>query len=492
MSRKDQILHQLKGDILKFGKACLPNMFSLPSPEFHKDICEMFMNKKYKRMNIVAPRGHAKTSLAAGVFPLHHIFFDDQKKKVIVLSSKTQGHALNLLHTIKNALEYSMPLRTMFGYWGQHSSRIWTKDTVELKDGSVITCKGTGQQIRGLKYGDQRPTLIVLDDPEDENNTKTDTAMEWNLRWLLQSVEPALDAQTGRVIVIGTPQHQRCIVETLDGMKGWKTLRYQAVIDDKKKKVLWPEQLSYDALMEKKISLSDINRSSVFYREYQCEVVGDEDQLFSEDYLQYYDGTLELGKYGLHTLKLKNGVDIPVYTFIGVDPASSTKQTADYSTIVTIAIDANDNRYILPYYRKHAKPVDLAESIMSQYKKYKPQKVRIESVGYQEMIRDYLERRCQEKDIFIPGLRIKENPRTHKSVRLESMEPHFYRKKIFIDDKMEDLKGELLMYPRGKHDDLLDGLFYAMKGVYTPHSSETASVSDNSSKSAVNYDWAVL
>ena len=142
MSRKDQILHQLKGDILKFGKACLPGMFSLPSPAFHGEICEMFMNKKYKRMNIIAPRGHAKTSLGAGVLPLHHICFDEQKKKVVVLSSKTQGHALKLLHTIKNALEYSMPLRTMFGYWGQHSSRIWTKDTIELKDGSVITCKG--------------------------------------------------------------------------------------------------------------------------------------------------------------------------------------------------------------------------------------------------------------------------------------------------------------------------------------------------------------
>ena len=24
------------------------------------------------------------------------------------------------------------------------------------------------------------------------------------------------------------------------------------------------------------------------------------------------------------------------------------------------------------------------------------------------------------------------------------------------------------MYPRGKHDDLLDGLFYATKGIYNP------------------------
>ena len=33
------------------------------------------------------------------------------------------------------------------------------------------------------------------------------------------------------------------------------------------------------------------------------------------------------------------------------------------------------------------------------------------------------------------------------------------------DDKMK----EFLSYPRGKHDDLLDGLFYANKGSYAPY-----------------------
>ena len=34
---------------------------------------------------------------------------------------------------------------------------------------------------------------------------------------------------------------------------------------------------------------------------------------------------------------------------------------------------------------------------------------------------------------------------------------------------MEELRDELLLYPRGKHDDLLDGLFYAMKKCYPPY-----------------------
>jgi phage terminase large subunit-like protein len=85
------------------------------------------------------------------------------------------------------------------------------------------------------------------------------------------------------------------------------------------------------------------------------------------------------------------------------------------------------------------------------------------------MLREYLRQRCDEEKIFISGLEIKESPRTSKSSRLETMQPYFAQKKIFIKKDMPEIQDELLLYPRGKHDDLLDGLFYAMKKCYTPN-----------------------
>ena len=38
---------------------------------------------------------------------------------------------------------------------------------------------------------------------------------------------------------------------------------------------------------------------------------------------------------------------------------------------------------------------------------------------------------------------------------------------------MIELRDELLLYPRGKHDDLLDALFYANKGIYSPFHKDT-------------------
>ena len=168
-------------------------------------------------------------------------------------------------------------------------------------------------------------------------------------------------------------------------------------------------------------------------------------------------------------MELGSGNWIPVNVFMGVDPASSVRKHADYSTIVAVAVDSKNNKYILPYYQNRATPMKLADDIISYFKKYKPVKTRIESIGYQEMLRDYLRVRADEEGLFIPGLEIKETPRASKSSRLETMQPWFAQNKIYLKKDMDALKDELLMFPRGKHDDLLDGLYYATKGNYIPN-----------------------
>ena len=58
---------------------------------------------------------------------------------------------------------------------------------------------------------------------------------------------------------------------------------------------------------------------------------------------------------------------------------------------------------------------------------------------------------------------------------------------------MSALKDELLMYPRGKHDDLLDGLYYAMLNLYKPYIDTVDSfINQEDQVSQKSYDWAVL
>ena len=134
-----------------------------------------------------------------------------------------------------------------------------------------------------------------------------------------------------KIAIIGTPQHQRCIVETLKEMDGWKNMMFKPDIPNNI--ALWEEWQSIEKLKTKKKELESINRSSVFYREYLCEIVGDEDQLFREEYLKTYEGTISANDQNDRFLNITelNGkpVDktVPINIFMGVDPASSTRKS---------------------------------------------------------------------------------------------------------------------------------------------------------------------
>lgn len=102
--------------MMMFGKVCMPNMFSAESPDFHYDIAKYLSNPNVKQLNIVAPRGHAKSSIVGGIFPLHHLMFGEGQK-LIVLVSRTQDHAVKLLGLLKDTMDFSETFRSLFGYW---------------------------------------------------------------------------------------------------------------------------------------------------------------------------------------------------------------------------------------------------------------------------------------------------------------------------------------------------------------------------------------
>jgi hypothetical protein len=482
-------------DIEKFGRVINPEMFTIPSAPFHKELYAILKDEKKEYISLKAPRGSAKSSIVGGIFPLHHLMFAEGKK-FVVLTSKTQGHAIKLLQTIKDILNYSETFRYYFGYWGMHKAQKWTNDTILLKDGSMIMAMGAGQQVVGLKNINQRPTLFIVDDPEDLNNTKTAEAMAANQRWLLQGVVPARDAVKGRIIVIGTPQHANCIVETLPMMDKWFCKSWRSIDGDLSTgNVLWPEMMTREKLLQEKEDLTRIGKVSIWYSERQCEIVGDSDQLFKpemweENYFEDYN--LIVNPDRTHSLEIiKNGKllgPFPVTVFIGVDPASSTRATSDYSVTFPIAMDSNRNRYTLRPFRKRSTPIEHATDIIEKNKKMKPNRVTIETTGYQEMLRDYL----RQQDDYIPGLERKVNPRASKSSRLDSMVTFFSQKQVHILSELKWFVDELCLYPRSKHEDGMDAFYYANKFAYPPDWVANEPKDDLYRINKANIDWMTL
>lgn len=488
MNYTQDIKDALKGDLLTLGKVLRPKAHWAPPAPIHYELEKILLNRDIKKANIILPRGLAKSVITAEDYPLYHIFLEDiGQPKLVVLVSKTQAHSLNRLQAIKDTLSYSDSFKAIFGNWGEHTARSWRSDQVILKDGSAIITRGTGQPIRGLNYpGGIRPTLIILDDPEDEANTKTPEAMESNLIYLLKGALPALDTRFGRCLVIGTPIHQRCIVETLADAKDWYTKRakYLNVDENGNEYSLWKEMKSVESLKEEKESLNSIGRISVWYAERQCEIVGDETQPFKKELIRYWDGDVIIrGKYVWLNIKeednhkLKEPRLVPVNIFVGVDPASSVDRRADFSVRFTIAVDKDENIYAIDYYRKRVHPSILLEELLREGEHYSKgkaiQTMRIESIAFQEMLRDQMIKETEKRGIRINGLQFKEISREKKEKRLLGLEPLFYKKKVFLRKDMQEFEDELLMFPNAKNDDIVDGFFYAQKNSYPPFHDHT-------------------
>lgn len=470
-------------------KAISPQTFYLPSPSFHKEIDTLFLDNTIIKLVIEAPRGTAKSSKVISKI-IHHGIWDNGDK-VVVIQSKTQREAKKRLSKIKNVFEYSKVFRDLFdreGFAIESNAITWREDKIVVRlrhpftrEISTLTIGaiGTGQQARGVLEDDTRITLYIIDDPDDEDNTLTKDSMDKNFNKYLGNVA-GLDMRNGRVIIIGTPIREGCIVERLRGATGYTTRRYQAYTEDNGEiSVLWPEMYSYKWLMDKKRELEELGALSKFYSEYMCEIVGDEDRLFKKEYLRFYEG--ELLFYNSYpfmkiTHEGENEYDIkeltepkifPCYTFVGVDPASSTKQTADYSVTFPIAW-TGEKVFVLDYFHKRVTPTNHAEQIINMTKTHKFLRGHIETVGYQEMLRDYLRKRFKEEKIMLSGLETKFNPRTEKSLRLETMHPLFYNRKVWVKKSHTEFINEMLMYPRGKNDDLLDGFYYATRKLIAP------------------------
>jgi len=427
---------------------------------------------------------------------LHHIIFDEGNK-VIVIQSKTQSEAINRLSQIKNIFEYSKPFKDMFGYAGKEVAEQWTEKKIKtklIKDGKVqssITIKaiGTGMPARGQMEMDEkleswRITLYFLDDADDEDNTLTPEQMAKNWDKFAGSKE-GLDKRNGRVLAIGTFIRDGCIIDRLDGAIGWESVKYEARWDDEEGHHLLWEEMRDDAWLDAKLAeFADQDTPWKYWAEYHNKNTNAADRLFKG--WKYWDGELKFDGDLPYLVITKIGAEendmveldppkiVAVNNFVGIDPASSEKQTADQSVTFPISYSNEKDIYTHKYYNRRVVPTAHAEQIIESIKQFKYRYGSVETTAYQEMLRQYLRARLRDENLSLPGLEFKWQERTEKSRRLEALEPFVSSGHTYIKVGSHELVGQLEAYPRNKKSpNLLDGFYFATRRLTLPeHSSE--------------------
>jgi predicted phage terminase large subunit-like protein len=155
----------------------------------------------------------------------------------------------------------------------------------------------------------------------------------------------------------------------------------------------------------------------------------------------------------------------PVDIFCGIDPASSLSIRSDFFVVATIAVDGDGNFYIVDIFRDKIDPAIQPDKIIEIFKKFHPKRMKIETVGYQEALRANVRKQMLEQSLYIPGLEKGIKPRQRKSERLLSLVAPLARGEFFFRPEDIHAQQEFLSYPRGKHDDILDAIYYAVDGV---------------------------
>lgn len=466
--QRQQYKAAMERDVSLFAQICLKETVSDSIPPIHKRIYAAAEDPNIPKLLAALPRRHGKSTILGQIKPLHYALHA-KKPEIIVITSKTQSHASRLLNWIKSKLETDA-IKYWYGDFGEATALVWTKSEIVLKNNVMIIALGMGQQIRGIKHLDARIGLLVCDDMEDKENTKTLESMEANLDWMIAEAEYAVDHRYGKILVIGTPIRDGCLIYQLRDSPDYHTIWEPAIQDMDRKIVLWPERESFEALMKDRAAKKAIGRLAKWSREMQLEIVPSGDQLFQPDDINPFrwTGTYRMvpGKpYGLIEMGERK---IPVNVFMGVDPASSISERADYSVIMVIGVCSKGHIYIIDYFRDRVQPLALSEKILEYGEKYQPIRASVESVQFQEMLRqtvyEEMRKRHARGGHWISGLDEKVLPRRDKTSRIEALQPWFARHMVHLrEGRHEELYRELTSFPRVQHDDTLDGLELAMK-----------------------------
>ena len=484
VSKEEKALLLAKNDLIAFGKLFLPDDFMRSeTPFFHYEVADALNDLEQRQLAVILPRGHGKTVLTKCSI-MHDFCFTKDPLFYGWVAASSKISVPNLDY-IKYHLEYNDKVKY---YFGSLKGRKWTEDDIELSNGCKLISKSNLSGIRGGAKLHKRYDLIVLDDFEDENNTITPESRSKISNLVTAVVFPALEPKTGRLRINGTPVHydsfiQKILVGYEQSLKekesfSWQVITYKAILSDDTP--LWPDWFGAKEMARKKKFYADSGTPQKFYQEYMMEVQSAEDAIFTREHIKHWEGQFIYDEAtNISSIVTSSGEVKPVNVFAGVDPATdSIRRDADYSVIVLIGCDVDNNIYVLDYFRKRSIPVlgipgsdkkGIVDHIFRLNKIYHPTLFTIEDTTMSKPVFQAIRAEMMRKNDFSVSFK-EEKPGTRMSKRdriQEILAQRFSVGQIHIKRTQYDLQREIITFgPRMAHDDTIDALAYACKFAY--------------------------
>lgn len=498
-----RLLRKVMGEnsVLDFAKIYFPHYMKYPSPSFHTDICKTLLdmsNNRNGRLAVAAPRGYAKSTIVNFFYVIWSICYS--KEHFIVILSATAKQAQGLLYGISKEFQTNDLLLSDFAdilsTIGQAKTK-WAQDEIVTPNNITVASYGAGQDIRGIKRNEFRPTLIILDDVDGANNTYGAQSREKIFNWFTQVVLKLGVLQGLNVIAVGTLLHTSSLLSRLtrkEEFPGWDSHIYKAVevfskredlwqkwanilfnrgesyndevglsgadkfFQDNKKemlegtKVLWEEQEDYYTLMKIKY----LETSYSFDSEKQNDPKNAKECRYDPEKFHYWDDQFPT----LEKLLQFFGSE---YSYIAAcDPSVGlTKAGSDYSAIIVLA-KYQGKLYVIDADITQRPQDDLVQAIVNYCKIRQPMdKFVIEANLFPQLLLQTVREYAYKEGVVAP---FKETRTTKgKELRIFGMETYITTGTIMFSRKQTVLLDQLKYFPRDDHDDGPDALEMALR-----------------------------
>lgn len=441
-----------------FGWFVARPYFPLETPPFHKEILDLISNKDNRRVGVIAPRGHAKSTTVDMTYPLWAGCFEQEE--FIVIISDTYTQAAEFINALKDEFENNPKIKWLFG---NMKGDDWQDGEFVLSNGIKYAAKGSGMKIRGIRHRHTRPTLMIFDDIENDENIKSAEQRQKLYHWFTKAAIPAL-ARGGRAVIIGTILHFDSLVNKVmkqqDVFKSWQTRVFYAITteEDGTERALWPEHRSLEKLRSMRDDPSDQEfvGSIAFAQEYQHKPFSEEDAIIKPDWIKECEPSQVPDKH------------MRLARVLTIDPAASERQTADFTAMIVADLYTDGNVYIRAIRNQRTSPSVTADTVRELDEIYKPQVIGIEKGALGLVFRDLLE------GLPVIGL----EPDKDKVRRLLAVSRFFEAGRVYTVKNIQNgqaFREQLIEFPKGTHDDMVDAAAYAVRLLFVEGANQVSS-----------------
>lgn len=373
------------------------------------------------------PRDHGKSTQVCGRI-LWELGRDPSLRVKIVCAS--EALAVERSRFLRDALEHNPRVRLVFP--NLRPARPWGETRFAIdRPASVIGPSVTAVGIGGASTG-ARADLLVCDDIVDVRSIASRAERE-RVKQLFRDNLMNLLEPTGRFWGLCTPWHRDDLNAELKQNPAFGLFR-RAI--DEQLTPIWPERWPRRALEERRREIGAVS----FARGYRLAPLAGEDLLIPPEWVRYWETE-----------------QTPDRVIIAVDPAVATHARADATGIVTLARCGNQVRCLGVLRRRITMP-DLLTLLAELDAETQPEAIVLEANAAFRGLADVMTRRTS----FGPRLRTVTHHRD-KAARVAAFSVPVQNGLFLLrgdhrgcDPGQRELLDEMISFPVGEHDDLLD------------------------------------